>query len=351
MGGPRLTGLAGYLPAMPIWPHDDWQTSDPAPGTDADGIGRLLDRAFAQPPELGLTLAVVAVQGGTVVAERYADDAGPDSTFISWSMAKSMTQALVGMLVGDGRLDIDAPADVPEWQHDGRARITVRALLDMCSGLEFCEDYVDAGSSHVIEMLFGAGMADHATYAASFPLVAEPGTVWNYSSGTTNIVARIAGRAIGTGREDTERYLRDRLVGPLGMRSTTPKFDDAGTFVGSSYVYATARDFARFGYLYLHDGVWDGTRLLPDGWVDAARTPVGPAVGPDERHGYGAHWWLWRHDPTVLAACGYEAQRIIVDPARDLVLVRLGKSPAELGPAVDEWLDEVRNRFPTAAAR
>lgn len=337
---------------MSRWPGEEWETAEPAEGSGVGEIDRLLDRAFSQPPELGLTLAVVAVQGGAVVAERYAAeaDAGPESTFISWSMAKSMTQALVGLLVGDGLLDIDAPADVPEWRGDGRSRITLRQLLDMCSGLEFCEDYVDAGISHVIEMLFGAGMADHAAYAAAFPLVAEPGMRWSYASGTTNIIARIAGRAIGSGRDDTERYLHERLFGPLGMRSAVPKFDDAGTFVGSSYVYATARDFARFGYLYLRDGVWNGTRLLPHGWVEAARTPVAPPVGPDERHGYGAQWWLWRRDPAVLAACGYEAQRIIVDPARDLVLVRLGKSPAELGPAVDEWLDDVRACFPTAVA-
>jgi CubicO group peptidase (beta-lactamase class C family) len=244
-------------------------------------------------------------------------------------------------------IDVDAPAAVEAWAGDERRHITVRQLLQMTSGLEFVEDYVDVGVSHVIEMLFGSGADDHAAYAASFPLIHQPGTVWNYSSGTTNILARIAGDLIGGGQAGMEHYLHQRLFSPLGMSSAQPKFDAAGTFVGSSYVYATARDFARYGYLHLHDGIWNDTQLLPDGWVDAAQRPVSVPLPDDETHGYGEHWWHWRHDPTVLMASGYEMQRIIIEPARDLVLVRLGKTPAESAAGVDAWLDDVRHCFPT----
>ena len=273
-------------------------------------------------------LAVLAVQGGEVVHESYAEGVTADTTLISWSMAKSMTQALVGFAVDDGKLDLHGPAPVPEWADDERSAITVDQLLRMCPGLRWCEDYVDDRVSDVIEMLFGEARADMAAFAASFPLDHEPGTVFNYSSGTTNILARIVGDLY-----DVEVLLRDRLFGPLGMTSAEPKFDDVGTFVGSSYVYATARDFARFGQLYL-DG---GRDLLPTEWVDYARTESPVPVEPGEQP-YGAHWWLFPDVPGSFAAQGYEGQRTLVVPDLDLVVVRLGKTPAELKPELDAWL-------------
>jgi CubicO group peptidase (beta-lactamase class C family) len=285
---------------------------------------------MAQPPELGLTLAVAVVHRGRLVAEAYGPETAADTTLISWSTAKSVTHALIGLLVGDGRVQLHEPAPVTAWQGDDRSQITLQHLLEMRSGLRFAEDYVDAGVSDVIEMLFGAGQDDVAAFAAGFPLDHEPGTMWSYSSGTTNIVARIAGDAIGSGATAMRAFLQDRLFGPLGMASADPRFDDAGTFIGSSFLYATAQDFARFGYLYLRDGTWDDSRLLPEGWVDHARAPV--PVPANEEFGYGAHWWLWREYPGAFAAHGYEGQYIVVVPDRDLVLVRLGKTPAELRP-------------------
>jgi len=325
----------------------EWEVGEPDTSVDVERLDRLLERCFAQPTDLGLTLAVVVVHRGRIVRERYGPDTDETTTLISWSMAKSITHALVGLLVADGLLDIHQPAPVEAWQHDARASITVQDLLTMTSGLQFVEDYVDAGISHVIEMLFGAGKHDHASYAASFPLVAPPGTVWNYSSGTSNIICRIAGDVIGGGLDGMAAYLRERLFEPIGMTSATPRFDDAGTFVGSSFVDATARDFARFGCLYLGDGRWNGRQLLPDGWVRHARTPMPAPLPDDEQHGYGAHWWLWNRDPATLAALGYETQRTIVASDRDLVLVRLGKSEAALRPAVDGVLDEMLRCFPT----
>ncbi|HEY1279938.1 MAG TPA: serine hydrolase [Acidimicrobiales bacterium] len=293
-------------------------------------VERAVDRLMAQPPELGLTLAVLAVQGGEVVLERYGPDTTADTTLVSWSTAKSVTQALLGIAIRSGYIDadLDGPAPVPEWQDAGdpRRAITVRHLLTMTSGLRFVEDYVDVGISHCLDMLFGAGQHDVAAYAAELPLDHDPGTVWSYSSGTTNILARMIGDAVG-GPEAMKAFVHDALFGPLGMTSADPRFDDAGTFVGSSFLWATARDFARFGQLYLAGG----RDLLPAGWVDLARAPVA-IVPADEPFGYGAHWWLWREFPGVFAAHGYEGQYIVVAPDRDLVFVRLGKTPAELRP-------------------
>lgn len=282
---------------------------------------------------------MLVMHRGEVVAERYgtqpATDFGPvadldaESTLISWSMAKSITHAAIGLLVGDGRLDLDAPAPVAEWQGTPKERIRVIDLLEMRPGLEFIEDYVDGDVSHCIAMLYGDGAADHAAYAAALPSIHEPGTVWNYSSGTTNILARIIGDVIGGGRDDTERFLAERLFGPVGMTSATPKFDDAGTFVGSSYVYATARDFARFGELYRNDGVTEGgLRVLPIGWADHARTFVAHDPTDDLEPGfdYGRHWWMWPQYPGSLAAHGYEGQFVVVVPDRELTVVHLGKT-------------------------
>ena len=288
-----------------------------------------------------ITLAEVVVHGGEVVHETYGPDTGPDTTLISWSTGKSVTHALVGIAVREGLLDLDAPAPVPEWAGDDRQAITLRQLLHMTSGLRFVEDYVDDSISHCIDMLFGAGQADVAAYAAALPLDHPPDSVFNYSSGTTNIVSRIVGQAVGGGEAAMRAFMEAELFGPLGMTSADPRFDAAGTFIGSSFLYCTARDFARFGQLYLADGVWEGRRILPEGWVDFARTPAPAPV--DEEFGYGAHWWLWdRHGfPGTFAAHGYEGQYIIVRPDRDLVVVRLGKTPIEVRPPVIEHLQEL----------
>jgi CubicO group peptidase (beta-lactamase class C family) len=303
-----------------------------------------LSRAFDEPqPQdvLGRSLAMVVVHHGEIVAERYAPEAGPDTTLISWSMAKSVTHAAVGLLVGRGLLDPAAPADVPAWQDDDRRHITLEHLLRMVDGLDFVEDYVDDRTSNVIPMIFQEGREDVAGYATARPLAHPPGTVWNYSSGTSNIVAWIAGRAAG-GTDAMRRLLHEDLFARIGMHSATAQFDAAGTFVGSSFVYATARDFAGFGLLYLHDGMHDGERVLPPGWVDHAR-----AVTPPSNGEYGAHWWLRQDDPLgTFYASGYEGQHIVIVPPKDLVIVRLGKTVADLRPNVWTVIDEVIDSIP-----
>ena len=306
----------------------------------------LLEAHFSgvQAERFGVGLAAVVQQRGEVVVEQYGTDpisgkpAGPETTLISWSMAKSFTQALVGMLVLDGLLNVDEPAPIKQWAGDARREITLRHLLTMTSGLEFNEDYVDAETSHCIEMLFGDGAEDTAGYAAAMPLLHRPGTVFNYSSGTTNIISSICRDALGGGPA-LASYIQQRLFDPLGMRFATAKADAAGTFVGSSFVYATAREFATFGQLYLQDGIWNGQRLLPEGWVADARRPVDVEV-PEDFH-YGAQWWLW-DEPKAFAAHGFEGQYLLVIPESELVLVRLGKSPTdEQKSATHQWLRDL----------
>ncbi len=299
------------------------------------GLESEVDALFGRPADEGITLAFVIVRGGEVVVERYGVQPGnllqPDEVavsaatpLISWSTAKSMVHAAVGVLVGDGRLDPLAPAAVPAWAGTPKAAITLLDLLEMRSGLRFIESYVEGEPSHCIDMLFGEGADDHAAYAAALPLDHPPGTVWNYSSGTTNIICRILGDVVGGGEQAMRAFLDQRLFGPAGMPDADPRFDGAGTWVGSSYVHAPARQFARFGQLYLDDGVVGGTRILPGGWVDHARTVV--AHDPETGFGYGRHWWTWPDQPDSLAAHGYEGQYVIVLPRHDAVIVHLGKT-------------------------
>ena len=272
----------------------------------------------------------------------------PATTLISWSTAKSMVHAAVGVLVADGALELDAPAPVPEWAGTDKAAITLLDLLEMRPGLRFVEDYVDGETSHCIAMLFGEGAADQAGFAAGQPLDHAPGTVWNYSSGTTNIICRMLGAVVGGGRQGMTEFLRDRLFVPAGMESAMPRFDDAGTWIGSSYVYATARDFARFGELYRNDGVAaSGQRLLPPGWADHARTFVAHDPEGVGRHGfdYGRHWWMWPEFPGSIAAHGYEGQYVLVVPDRRLTLVHLGKTAREVQAALVASLADLVETF------
>ncbi|MEL7207583.1 MAG: serine hydrolase [Actinomycetota bacterium] len=335
------------------YPTGGWPTAEPPPAATRP-LRQLIDEAFGAAAEteatverFGQSLAFVAIHEGRLVAEAYGPTAGPDEPLISWSMAKSMTQALVGVLVAEGRLDLHRPVPLPGWDDpsDSRSTIALDHLLRMVPGTLFNEDYVDEATSHCIDMLFGAGNADMAAYTAALPALTRPDTVFNYSSGTTVLICRLLADVVGAG-DEFEAWMNKVLLDPLGIEATLT-FDEAGTWVGSSFLHATARHFAKFGLLYLRDGEWEDRRLLPPGWVDYARTPR--AVDDETGRRYGAHWWIWDHDERVFWASGYETQRIIVDPVADLVLVRLGKTPSELAPNVDEWLERIRLLFHPAA--
>lgn len=347
METPPLVALP-LQPALTAWPTETWPENFAATDFDRARAEAAIAFAFdeAALDKMGETHAFLAVHKGQIVLERYADDRDQTTTFPSWSKAKSITHALIGILVRDGRLDIYARADVPEWQdaNDPRAAITLDQLLRMSSGLKFTEDYVDGSVSDVIEMLFGSGAEDVAGHAIDFPLEHPLDTFWNYSSGTSNIVARCAARTIGKSGDAFKDWMFEALLTPIGMRSAEPKFDAAGTFIGSSFCYATARDFARFGLLYMRDGVWNGQRLLPEGWVDYARTPT--KTPPEEPMGYGAHWWLGLAGPDSFSANGYEGQFTVCVPSLDLIVVRHGKSEAgPKGDAVRAWLADMAACF------
>lgn len=288
-------------------------------------------QAFAETDRRQLlrTRAVVVVQGGRIVAERYAPGFHGDMPLPGWSMTKSVFNALVGMLVLDGRLRVDEPVNAPEWNSPGdpRAAITFDHLLRMNTGLAFDETY-RSPRSDVNRMLFDA--PDAAAYAATKSLQVAPGMRWQYASGTTNILAR----ALRTRFADEREYLaypRARLFEPLGMRSAIIETDASGVFVGSSYMYASARDWARVGLFFARHGMWNGRRLLPEGWVRYTATPA-----PGDPNGeYGAHVWLRDLEPGRPPApdnlpadafhfFGHGAQRITVMPSLDLVVVRLG---------------------------
>lgn len=331
-----------------LWPTSSWPTSSPSSDVDTERLTTLLANGFGPTPDENLSqmLSVGIVHRGQLVAEEYGPTADASTALVSWSMGKSVTQALVGCLVAEGKLDLDTPAPVAAWANDDRSAITLRHLLSMTSGLRFAEDYVDDQVSDVIEMLFGSGKADAAGYASSLPLDHAPGSVFNYSSGTTNIISRICSDVIGGGEAGTRAYLQERIFGPLGMTSADPRFDEAGTFIGSSFLYCTTQDFLRFGYLYLHEGVWDGQQILPVGWAEMARTPV--PVDVPEDFGYGSHWWLWDIPEGGYGAHGYEGQYILVVPGRDLVITRLGKTPAERKLFVTTWLSDLADCFPAS---
>jgi CubicO group peptidase (beta-lactamase class C family) len=337
-------------PAEVPWPTDRWAEAPVDEDVDRATLDRVL-RVLVHEPDrtkTGDTHALLFAHRGRIVAEAYSPEHERDTTLVSWSMAKSITHALVGCLVRDGRLDIHAPAPVPAWQGSGdpRGAITTDHLLRMCDGLDFVELYVPTGRSDVIEMLFRSGKDDVAAYAEARPLAREPGTYWNYSSGTSNIVAAIVSRAVGGGAKGLRAFMQRELFDRIGMRTATPRFDAAGNFVGSSYVFATARDFARFGLLYLRDGTWEGDRLLPSGWVDHARGLTIPSFDQ-----YGAHWWLARDGSGIFHASGFHGQYVVVVPTRDLVVVRLGNTEEELRPNVKHLLRDAVESFPVVRSR
>lgn len=277
------------------------------------------------------TQAVVVVMGDKIIAEKYAEGFNAQTSMIGWSMAKSITSVLVGILIKDGKLDIHMPAPVSAWKSadDPRKNITLDMLLRMSSGLEFEEVY--GPFKDATAMLYASpSMAD---FAAAKPLVAPLDTVWNYSSGTANIIARIAVDATGGSLEKFYQFSRARLFDRIGASSPVIEPDASGSVVGSSYVFATARDWARFGLFLKNDGVWKNERILPEGWMAYATTPT-PGASKGQ---YGAQFWLNAGEknnpanrkfpslPSDLYYCGgFNGQIVAVIPSRDLVVVRLG---------------------------
>ena len=276
------------------------------------------DRAYN-----GTPFAFVVLHKGAVVAERYGEGITADTRLLSWSMAKSFVNAMAGVMAKDGLVDVNAPVGFPEWREDGRKAITLNDLMQMQSGLKWNEDY---GSRSDVNLMLHRE-DDMDLYALSKPLEYEPGTHWYYSSGATNIVVRYLRSKFGSDH-DFLAYIREHLFAPLSIRNAFFETDMDGTPVGSSYLYITARDFARFGQLYLDDGCVGEDRILPEGWVAYTTTPASDSKGE-----YGAFFWLNRGGrypdvPADLFSCnGHDGQEIFIIPSKELVVVILGYSP------------------------
>ncbi len=305
------------------WPTDRWPTGDIPPGVDRSAVEAVISGAFgAGSGENDVIDAVLVVKDGRLVVEEY-NGWDPEEFHVSWSMAKSVTSSLVGILEGRGEIDVFEPASAPEWADptDPRHAITLDELLRMSSGLEWSEDYYDPHGD-VLSIMVGDGTTDRAAYAASKPLAHDPDANWYYSTGTANIVAREVAQRVGYG-DDLADWISENLFDPLGIVGADFQFDDAGVINGGSWVAMRAVDFARFGYLYLRGGEWDGEQVLPRRWVDYSRMPTPTA----SQRIYGAHWWLSERDPSWFYASGFHGQRILVAPEEDLVIVVLSNTP------------------------
>ncbi|MEH6722213.1 MAG: serine hydrolase [Qipengyuania sp.] len=330
------------------------------PGAPTRALARAADELFTL-DGLGETRALVVYHGGALAVERYAPGYDKDTRFVSWSMAKTVTAVMIGMLVADGQLRLDAPAPVPRWERTGdpRAEITLRHLLQMRSGLEHSEASDPPYESGEVRMLFLDGRDDMADYATAQPLEAEPGAQFEYSSNTTVILADIAARALTDSRDPDVRrkavadYLDARLFAPLGMTSVVPEFDRAGTLIGGSLIHATARDWAKLGELLRNKGSYRGEQLVPRAWVEEMVEP-----SPKSPH-YGLQTWLNR--PTgeeqhplfpdrapesAFSMIGHMGQYVFVSPTQKLTVVRLGHSNADERRAMLQQLADVVELYP-----
>lgn len=319
-------------------------------GIDFEKLNKTVTDAFTEPGEEKnrRTRAILVVYDGKIIAEKYADGFDRNSRQLGWSMTKSLTNALFGILVRDEKISMNDQAPVEEWKNDNRSAITVSNLLQASSGLAWEENY--AGPSDATNMLFKK--RDAGIYASHAPLKDEPGKVFYYSSGTTNLLSWIVRNKVGDSAYHKFPY--ENLFYKIGMNSMIMEPDAGGTFVGSSYAYATARDWARFGLLFLNDGMWGSERILPEGWVEFTSTPaVGAPLGQ-----YGAQFWLnagakgnpenrmYPDVPTDLFwADGYEGQNVFIIPSENLVIVKLSQSS---GNYLDDnkFLSEIISALP-----
>ena len=326
------------------------------PGAPREELARKVDALFTT-PGIGETRAVIVMHDGRIVAERYAAGYGEETRFVGWSMTKTVTGVMIGMLVSEGKLRLDETPPIPNWQRPGdpRGGITLRQLLQMRSGLRHTEQGDPAYDSDTVRMLFLQGRDDMAAWAEAQPLEAEPGAKFEYSTATSVILADIAAHVLtpatdpATRRAEVDTFLKARLFGPLGMYSTVPEYDAAGTFIGGSMIHAPARDWARFGEFLRNEGAVKGVQLVPRGWISFMTSPSPRA--PD----YGAQVWLNRPSGTdrdvlfadrgprdLFAMVGHLGQYVLVSPSRKLVVVRLGKTDDELrAPLVDALADIV----------
>lgn len=342
---PKSVHLSSAEPESRDWPTGDRKAVSTAPGVDKAAIDAALTWAFddAKLPRAQNTRAVVAIHGGRIVAERYAEGWGPYTPQISWSMGKSIAATLTGVLVQQGALTLDQPAPVEEWRDakDPRRVIKVRDLLNMSSGLDFDNFGLDPRSSYIagnehFRIYFDA--LDVFAHSINQPLRYLPGAVWRYRNSDPLTLMAIARRSLESKGTDWLSFPQRQLFDRIGARSFVLETDAWGNFIVTGFDYGGARDWARLGLLYLRNGVWEGQRILPDDWAQFVSTP---APG-DPSRGYGGLFWLNRGGarPKLPAdaywMAGHMGQYVLIIPSRDLVLVRLGPSPGGDGSYVEE---------------
>jgi CubicO group peptidase (beta-lactamase class C family) len=323
------------LPPKPAVNQDSipWPMGDKIPDTlpaniDKAQLDRGIDIAFRDNPNDPLyTRAVLVVYKGQIIGERYAKGFDKNTVNLGWSMSKSLTSAMIGILVKAGRLQVDAPAPIPEWKGTDKEKITLKNILQQATGLDFTENY--SLPSTVTNMLFSKG--DMAGYVSSLPLAKAPGSEFYYSSGNTNLLQKIIRQTVG--EKEYPAFPYAALFHKINAYSFLMEPDASGTYIGSSYSYGTARDFARFGLLYMNNGRWNGEQILPEDWRRQTTEPA-PAAKQQQ---YGYQFWLNGVDaknpgkriyPDVPAdmfyADGYGGQAVYIIPSAGLVVVRLG---------------------------
>ena len=325
------------IPPVPLinrdtiaWPYGEKIADTIAGNIDTAQLNKTVHEVMNETTKEGkpcYTSAVLVLYDGKIVVEQYARGFDQHTVMLGWSMSKSLVGAMIGILVKAGKLNVNAPAPVPEWANNDKQKITLKNILQQSSGLDFVEDY--NSYSNVTNMLFNKG--DMAAYTAGLPLKYAPGTTFNYSSGNSNILSRIIRKTVG--EEAYTAFPYEALFHKINAYSFLLEPDASGTYIGSSYSYATARDFARFGLLYFYNGYWNGQQILPDNWVAQTITPA----TADKRQHYGYQFWLngfnkketaarWYPDvPADMFFCdGYGGQDIYIIPSKKLVVVRLG---------------------------
>lgn len=288
---------------------------------DYTKLKAVVDNAFDKKGEKNKrTRSVIVIYKDKIIAEKYADGFDKNSRILGWSMTKSLTATYFGILQKQGKFDIMKPAPIAEWKNDERSKITTNDLLHMNSGLEWEEDY--GKISDVTKMLFIE--EDMTKSQINKPLVGKPNNTWNYSSGTTNLLSGILRKQFKTHQEYLD-FWYSSLFDKIGMNSALVETDMAGNFVGSSYGWATTRDWAKFGLLYLHKGNWNGEQLFDESWAKYVATPTNTSNG-----NYGAQFWLnaggrFPNAPKdMFYASGYQGQMVAIFPSQDLVIVRMG---------------------------
>ena len=288
---------------------------------DYDMLKRAIDNAFDPKGQIEKrTRSVLVVYKDKIIGEKYALNFNQNSKILGWSMTKSITATMYGILQHQKKLDIFAPAPIPEWQKDKRKKITISDLLHMNSGLQWDERYDEI--SDATTMLFKA--TDMTRSQIDKKIAAEPNMKWNYSSGTTNLLSGILRKQFATHQQYLDFWYAE-LIDKIGMQSMIIETDMSGNYVGSSYGWATTRDWAKFGLLYLHNGNWNGEQLFDPGWVKYVTTPTNTSNGR-----YGAHFWLnaggyFPDAPRdMYSANGFQGQMIFIIPSRDIVIVRMG---------------------------